>query len=58
MKFNLITVKAQSHYDAGVAPVHEPGSSGMKRGSTDMNRGSTVDDRHERGTAGAPPGKY
>ncbi|KAH3814515.1 hypothetical protein DPMN_143017 [Dreissena polymorpha] len=34
------TVKAQSHYDAGGAPVRDPASTGMNRGSTRMNRGS------------------
>ncbi|KAH3863175.1 hypothetical protein DPMN_026154 [Dreissena polymorpha] len=52
------SVKAQSHYDAGGAPVCDPGSTGMNRGSTGMNRGSTVDSRDEPGTSGAPPGKY
>ncbi|KAH3845760.1 hypothetical protein DPMN_088064 [Dreissena polymorpha] len=40
-------VKAQSHYDAGGAPVRDPGSTVMDRGSTGMNRGSTGDDRNE-----------
>ncbi|KAH3895116.1 hypothetical protein DPMN_019276 [Dreissena polymorpha] len=34
-------LKAHSHYDAGGAPVRDPGSTGMNRGSTGMNRGST-----------------
>ncbi|KAH3845801.1 hypothetical protein DPMN_088090 [Dreissena polymorpha] len=55
-KFHLLKVK--SHYDAGIAPVRDPGSTGMNRGSTWMNRGSTVDDRDEPGTTGAPTGKY
>ena len=33
------TVKAQSHYDAGEAPVRDPASTRMNRGSTGMNRG-------------------
>ncbi|KAH3786520.1 hypothetical protein DPMN_164627 [Dreissena polymorpha] len=35
----MIRVKAQSQYDAGGAPVRDPGSTGMNRGSTRMNRG-------------------
>ncbi|KAH3773079.1 hypothetical protein DPMN_174430 [Dreissena polymorpha] len=54
----FISVKAQSHYDAGGAPVRDPGSTGMNRGSTGMNRGSIADDRDEPGKTGAPPGKY
>ncbi|KAH3749060.1 hypothetical protein DPMN_183550 [Dreissena polymorpha] len=53
-----IWVKAQSHYDAGGAPVRDPGSTGMNRGSTGMNRGSTGDDQNEPGKTGAPLGKY
>ncbi|KAH3780003.1 hypothetical protein DPMN_157812 [Dreissena polymorpha] len=52
---------AQSHYDAGGAPVRDPEYTGMNRGSTGMNRGSTRDDRDEPGTiwaTGAPTGKY
>ncbi|KAH3784370.1 hypothetical protein DPMN_162324 [Dreissena polymorpha] len=43
---------AKSHYDAGGAPVRDPGSTGMNRGSTGMNQGSTGDDRNEPGTNG------
>ena len=50
--------KAQSHYDAGGAPVRDPGSTGMIRGSTGINRGSIGDDRDEPGKIGAPLGKY
>ncbi|KAH3834304.1 hypothetical protein DPMN_107625 [Dreissena polymorpha] len=46
-----------SHYDAGGAPLRDPGSSGMNRDSTGMNRGSIGDDRDEPGKTGAPPGK-
>ncbi|KAH3693172.1 hypothetical protein DPMN_192574 [Dreissena polymorpha] len=46
-----------SHYDAGGAPLRDPGSIGMNRGSTGMNRGSIGDDRDEPGKTGAPPGK-
>ncbi|KAH3876649.1 hypothetical protein DPMN_000497 [Dreissena polymorpha] len=41
---------SQSHYDAGGAPVRDPGSTGM-------NRGSIGDDRDEPGKTGASPGK-
>ncbi|KAH3712372.1 hypothetical protein DPMN_072072 [Dreissena polymorpha] len=34
-------VKAQSHYDAGGAPVRDQASTGMNRGPTGMNRCST-----------------
>ncbi|KAH3840717.1 hypothetical protein DPMN_114173 [Dreissena polymorpha] len=54
----FIRVKAQSHYDAGGAPMRDPGSTGMNRGSTGINRGSTGDDRDEPGKTEAPPGKY
>ncbi|KAH3779721.1 hypothetical protein DPMN_157549 [Dreissena polymorpha] len=54
----FIRVKAQSHYDAGGAPLRDPGSTGRSRGSTGMNRGSIGDDRDEPGKTGAPPGKY
>ncbi|KAH3713610.1 hypothetical protein DPMN_073403 [Dreissena polymorpha] len=54
----FIRVKAQSHYDAGGAPLRDPGSTRMNRGSTGMNRGSIGDDRNEPGKTGAPPGKY
>ncbi|KAH3817354.1 hypothetical protein DPMN_118887 [Dreissena polymorpha] len=42
-------VKAQSHYDAGGAPLRDPRSTGI-------NRGSNGDDRDEQGKTGAPPG--
>ncbi|KAH3779399.1 hypothetical protein DPMN_157201 [Dreissena polymorpha] len=51
-------VKAQSHYDAGGAPVRDPGTTVMNQGSTGMNRSSIWDDRDEPGKTGAPPGKY
>ncbi|KAH3751518.1 hypothetical protein DPMN_186079 [Dreissena polymorpha] len=35
------TVKAQSHYDAGGAPVRDQASTGLNRGPTGMNRCST-----------------
>ncbi|KAH3818572.1 hypothetical protein DPMN_120293 [Dreissena polymorpha] len=54
----FIRVKAQSHYDAGGAPLRDPGSTGLNRGSTGMNRGSLGDDRDEPGKTGAPPEKY
>ncbi|KAH3856062.1 hypothetical protein DPMN_098642 [Dreissena polymorpha] len=54
----FIRVKAQSHYDAGGAPLRDPGSTGMNRGSTGMNRGSIGDARDEPGKIGAPPRKY
>ncbi|KAH3841892.1 hypothetical protein DPMN_115374 [Dreissena polymorpha] len=54
----FIRVKAQSHYDAGGAPLRDPGSTGMNRGSSLMNRGSIGDDRDEPGKHWAPPGKY
>ncbi|KAH3814804.1 hypothetical protein DPMN_143317 [Dreissena polymorpha] len=53
-----MTFKAQSHYDAGGAPVRDPASTGMNRGSTGMNRGSTGMNQGRPGTIGAPPGKY
>ncbi|KAH3837189.1 hypothetical protein DPMN_110569 [Dreissena polymorpha] len=53
----FIRGKAQSHYDAGGAPLRDTGSTGMNRGSTGMNRGSIRDDRDEPGKTGAPPGK-
>ncbi|KAH3717057.1 hypothetical protein DPMN_059837 [Dreissena polymorpha] len=36
---------SQSHYGAGGAPVRDPGSIGMNRGSTGMNWRSTGDER-------------
>ncbi|KAH3843153.1 hypothetical protein DPMN_116662 [Dreissena polymorpha] len=54
----FIMVTAQSHYDAGGAPVRDPASSGINPDSTVMNRGSIWDDRDEPGKTGAPPGKY
>ncbi|KAH3828100.1 hypothetical protein DPMN_130051 [Dreissena polymorpha] len=42
-------VKAQSHYDAGGAPLRDLGSTGVNRGSTGMNRGYIGDDRDEPG---------
>ncbi|KAH3784658.1 hypothetical protein DPMN_162621 [Dreissena polymorpha] len=42
----FIRVKAQSHYDAGGAPLRDTGSTGM-------NRGSIGDDRDEPGKTGA-----
>ncbi|KAH3695021.1 hypothetical protein DPMN_082469 [Dreissena polymorpha] len=51
-------VKAQSHYDAGGAPVHDQASTGMNRGPTGMNRCSTGINRGRPGTSGTPPGKY
>ncbi|KAH3689090.1 hypothetical protein DPMN_058253 [Dreissena polymorpha] len=51
-------VKAQSHSDAGGAPLREPGSTGVNRGSTGRNRGYIGDDRDEPGKTGAPSGKY
>ncbi|KAH3813173.1 hypothetical protein DPMN_141625 [Dreissena polymorpha] len=53
-----VVLKAQSHYDAGGAPVRDPDSTGLNLGSTEVNRGSTGDDRDEPGTTGASPGKY
>ncbi|KAH3828436.1 hypothetical protein DPMN_130398 [Dreissena polymorpha] len=47
---NEMSLKAQSHYYAGGAPVRDLGSTGMNRGSTGMNRGSTGDDLDEPGT--------
>ncbi|KAH3712142.1 hypothetical protein DPMN_071821 [Dreissena polymorpha] len=55
---HLVKVKAQSHYDAGGAPLSKPGSTGMNRVSSGMNRGSIGDDRDEPGKTGDPPGKY
>ncbi|KAH3891739.1 hypothetical protein DPMN_015846 [Dreissena polymorpha] len=58
-------VKAQSHYDAGGAPVRDQASTGLNRGPTGMNRCSTGRNRGRPGTTGdnrgstrAPPGKY
>ncbi|KAH3774229.1 hypothetical protein DPMN_175604 [Dreissena polymorpha] len=44
--------RLSSHYDAGGAPVRDPGSTGKNQGSTRMTRGSTRDDRDEPGTTG------
>ncbi|KAH3867276.1 hypothetical protein DPMN_030402 [Dreissena polymorpha] len=57
----VTNLKAQSHYDAGGAPVRDPGSTGMNRGSTGMNRAppeTTGMNRGRSGTTGAQPGKY
>ncbi|KAH3803968.1 hypothetical protein DPMN_132240 [Dreissena polymorpha] len=54
----FIRVKAQSHDDAGEAPLRDPGSTGTNRGFTEMNRGSIGDGRDKPGKTGAPPGKY
>ncbi|KAH3825308.1 hypothetical protein DPMN_127182 [Dreissena polymorpha] len=53
----FIRVKAQFYYDAGGAPVRDPGSTRMNRGSTRMNRGSTGDDRDEPGKNRGSTGK-
>ncbi|KAH3784058.1 hypothetical protein DPMN_162009 [Dreissena polymorpha] len=54
----FIRVKAQSHYDAGGAPMRDTGSTGMNRGFTGINLGSTGDDQDEPGKTEASPGKY
>ncbi|KAH3841189.1 hypothetical protein DPMN_114646 [Dreissena polymorpha] len=54
----FIREKAQSHYDTGGAPVRDPGSTGMIRGSNGMEWGFNGYDRDEPGKTGAPPGKY
>ena len=51
-------VKVRSHYDAGGAPVRDPGSTGMIRGSNGMEWGFNGYDRDEPGKTGAPRGKY
>ncbi|KAH3825592.1 hypothetical protein DPMN_127472 [Dreissena polymorpha] len=51
-------LKAQSHYDAGRAPVRDPRSTGINRGSTGMNRGSAGDDRGFAGDDREQPGLH
>ncbi|KAH3812449.1 hypothetical protein DPMN_140881 [Dreissena polymorpha] len=51
-------VKAQSHYDAGGAPVRDQASTGLNRGPPGMNRCSTGMNRGRPGTTGAPPGLH
>ncbi|KAH3772789.1 hypothetical protein DPMN_174135 [Dreissena polymorpha] len=56
-KFYVRQRTQSSQYDAGGAPVRDPGSTGMNQGSTRMNWGSIGDDRDEPGKTRAPPGK-